>query len=303
MKVELTSGWLAEALQCPKCRLALSATDRCSGCGSSFPTSAGKPVLIDFEQSIFTPKDCQRPADEEQQGSAIGRAILRITYGRNRSAERTVAKFISLAGSKSRVLVIGGGSVGEGMAPLYAGTDLEVVGTDVFPSAQTILLCDGHSLPFRDGSFDGVVIQAVLEHVLDPHRVVEEIHRVLRADGLLLAETPFMQQVHLGAYDFTRFTLSGHRWLFRRFEQIEAGVSLGPGIAFVWSVAQMLRSIGLGSRATALLTLPFAWIRLLDRFVGRAAAADGASGVYFLGRKSAKALHPRDMVDYYHANR
>src|SRR5207237_664581 len=31
---------------------------------------------------------------------------------------------------------------------------------------------------------------------------------------LVLGDTPFMQQVHEGAYDFTRFALSGHRWLF-----------------------------------------------------------------------------------------
>ena len=34
-------------------------------------------------------------------------------------------------------------------------------------------------------SFDGVMIQAVLEHVLEPTRVVAEIHRVLKPDGLL----------------------------------------------------------------------------------------------------------------------
>ncbi|CAH2407660.1 hypothetical protein MES5069_620012 [Mesorhizobium escarrei] len=32
-----------------------------------------------------------------------------------------------------------------------------------------------------------------------------------------------MQQVHEGAYDFTRFTELGHRWLFRRFETISRG--------------------------------------------------------------------------------
>jgi len=57
--------------------------------------------------------------------------------------------------------------------------------------------------------FDAVWIQAVLEHVLDPVRVVAEIHRVLRPGGLVYSEIPFMQEVHEGAYDFTRFRLSG----------------------------------------------------------------------------------------------
>ena len=69
----------------------------------------------------------------------------------------------------------------------------------------------------------------MLEHVLDPAQVVAEIHRVLGKDGVVFANTPFMQQVHEGAYDFTRFTLSGHRWLFRNFDLLEAGTSAGVG--------------------------------------------------------------------------
>lgn len=62
--------------------------------------------------------------------------------------------------------------------------------------------------------------------------------RVLKPHGMLYAETPFMQQVHERAYDFTRFTANGHRWLFRRFEQIDAGVNRGSGAgpALAWSV-------------------------------------------------------------------
>jgi len=58
-----------------------------------------------------------------------------------------------------------------------------------------------------------MLVQAGLEHVRDLWQVVAEIHRVLKDDGLVYAETPFMQQVHEGPYDFTRFTESGHRYL------------------------------------------------------------------------------------------
>ena len=33
--------------------------------------------------------------------------------------------------------------------------------------------------------FDGVWIQAVLEHVLEPETVVAQIHRVMRSSGLV----------------------------------------------------------------------------------------------------------------------
>ena len=81
-----------------------------------------------------------------------------------------------------------------------------------------MLICDANDIPFENGSFDGVVLQAALEHVADPYRCVEETHRVLKEKGLVYAETAFMQQVHGGRYDFTRFTRLGHRRLFRRFD-------------------------------------------------------------------------------------
>ena len=80
------------------------------------------------------------------------------------------------------------------------------------------------------------------EHVVDPYRCVDEIHRVLTSNGLIYAETPFIQQVHAGRYDFTRFTQLGHRRLFRRFEEIETGVVCGPGMALAWSWQYFLLS-------------------------------------------------------------
>jgi len=134
------------------------------------------------------------------------------------------------------VLVIGGATVGCGTSALYDDRDIEVVGSDVFSSGHTALVADAHKLPFHDATFDGIWIQAVLEHVLAPATVAAEIHRVLKPNGLVYAETPFMQQVHERAYDFSRFTRSGHRWLFREFEEIEAGAVTGPGVALLWSI-------------------------------------------------------------------
>lgn len=74
---------------------------------------------------------------------------------------------------------------------------------------------------------------AEISVLLNPSRVADEICRVLSDDSLVYADTLFMQQVHEGAYDFTRFTRSGYRWLFRRFAQIDAGVVNGPGTALV----------------------------------------------------------------------
>lgn len=49
---------------------------------------------------------------------------------------------------------------------------------------------DLHALPFDDDSFDGAVLQDVIEHVADPAAVLREISRVLRQGGVLYLSTP-----------------------------------------------------------------------------------------------------------------
>lgn len=285
-------------LICPVCSNALADTARCGACGTGFPKLKGLPVLIDFADSIFTPADYLdrggAVVERRAGGGRVGRFLTKLSYGHQVVPARSA--FLDRLAPGARVLVVGGGAIGDGLERLYAGS-YQVVGTDVYPSPNIALICDGHKLPFADASFDAVVIQAVLEHVVSPDRVAAEVHRVLKPAGLVYAETPFMQQVHEGAYDFTRFTSSGHRWLFRGFEEIDSGSVLGPGTALLWSIAHYVRSIGLGQRTATVITALFFWVRKLER-PGRL-ALDSASGLYFIGAKSTETMHPNQLPAYY----
>jgi SAM-dependent methyltransferase len=270
-------------------------------------------VLIDFEHSLFDPEAYSAFGKPQPPGGAPlatgcgqhWRSLRkRLLRGSNVAAERAAARFLAeiaaaARGNRPRILVVGGGTIGSGAEALYCAKGIDVVGTDVFPSGITQIVSDAHRLPFADESFDGVWVQAVLEHVLEPGTVVQQIHRVLRPAGVVFADTPFMQQVHMGAYDFTRFTLSGHRWLFRRFTQIDAGISGGPGIAAIWSLRYLARSLGAPPALAGAIAAPFFWLRFFDRFARGRNGADAASGVFFLGRKCETALGPKDMVAYY----
>ena len=111
---------------------------------------------------------------------------------------------------KPRVLVIGGGEKGDGTKKLWMEKKIELHSIDIYGSNNVDIICDAHYLPFKNNFYDGVWIQAVLEHVVEPTKVVKEIYRVLKNNGVVYAETPFMQPVHEGAYDFTRYTVLGH---------------------------------------------------------------------------------------------
>src|SRR2546426_3986474 len=51
-------------------------------------------------------------------------------------------------------------------------------------------LASAEALPFTEASFDGVLINEVLEHVVDEVQTLREIHRVLRPGGHLIVISP-----------------------------------------------------------------------------------------------------------------
>ena len=303
-----------EMLRCPTCggTLATEASSlACEGtCGTRFPVVGGVPVLINEANSIFKIADVtENRSTYTHPASPLKRAASRFLpdISLNAVAATNYKRFgkLLLANSPApRVLVIGGRVPGAGMDSILSQPLIEFVDTDITFGPRTQLICDAHDLPFASGSFDGIIVQAVLEAVVDPYRCVAEAHRVLKEAGLVYAETPFMQQVHAGRYDFTRFTHLGHRRLFRSFDEIDSGVVCGPAMALSWSVQYLLYSAVTSRRARRAVTLAtrllLFWLKYLDLFLNKKPGAlDAASGYYFLGRRSNHVLSDRDLIKQY----
>jgi SAM-dependent methyltransferase len=206
-------------------------------------------------------------------------------------AARAKIRAIAEQGGKVRAcLVIGAGENDAEAEALKDAFGLAVV-TDVAWHPGVDYICDGHDLPFADDSFDFVMLTAVLEHVLTPTRVAAELARVLKKGGVVYAVTPFMQQVHMGAFDFQRFTDLGHRWLFREFEELERGTCGGPASSLVWSFMYFASAWSSNVKLSRLFRLiarfSLFWIKYLDFFLERKPTArDGANGFYFVGKNA-----------------
>lgn len=56
--------------------------------------------------------------------------------------------------------------------------------------STTFLTCNVQNIPFKSNSFDCIVSLDVLEHVDDPINALQEIKRVLKADGFLIVSVP-----------------------------------------------------------------------------------------------------------------
>jgi SAM-dependent methyltransferase len=278
-------------------------------CKLCCPIVDGVPVLLNESNSIFSFTDfTQRQATTFQPATAIDtlEKFLPKLFWNPEAPDRfcILAEKLLKQTPQPQVLIVGGGVLGEGVRVLLEYPAIQLTETDVYFGERTQLICDGHDLPFDDGTFDAVVVQAVLEHVLDPYRCVSEIRRVLCSDGLVYAETPFMQQVHMREFDFTRFTHLGHRRLFRMFSELDSGAIGSAGQALGLSWRYFLLSFFRGSTARAgagaFARLTGFWWKYFDNLLAhRPASMDAATGYYFFGRKSEIPLPDRELIKQY----
>ncbi len=102
----------------------------------------------------------------------------------------------------ARVLEVGAGRGGKGMAYACAGMEVTALDVDIPALEQgaasararaipiRFLVADGVRLPFRDGYFDAILFDSVIEHVADPLAVMAECKRVLKIGGIIFVVFP-----------------------------------------------------------------------------------------------------------------
>jgi ubiquinone/menaquinone biosynthesis C-methylase UbiE len=143
-------------------------------------------------------------------------------------------KMTKIFTDKRSVLDIGGGlrvAVGRGdrhrvgqewLKELVAKADYKIM--DPVDTFHPDIVGDIHKMPFPDNSLDAIVCGAVLEHVEDPIRAANELHRTLKKGGYCYVYVPFLYYYHpeQGYYkDFWRFSEDAVRHIFRDFSSIE----------------------------------------------------------------------------------
>ncbi len=82
---------------------------------------------------------------------------------------------------------------------------------------------DIHDLKFEDESFDAVVCWSILEHVPYPQKAIRELHRVLKPDGKIWVQLPFLYPFHEAPKDYWRVSPDGLRVWLEDFHEIACG--------------------------------------------------------------------------------
>ncbi len=68
------------------------------------------------------------------------------------------------------------------------------------------VIANAENLPFADKTFDVALLLEVLEYVVTPATVLQEIGRVLKPKGFLILSSPFLYSIHDDPFDRARYT-------------------------------------------------------------------------------------------------
>ena len=137
-----------------------------------------------------------------------------------------ISQKISLIAKSGQILDLGGGKRFQkwlaSYKHLFNESDYKTFDYDASTGAD--IVGDIHNIPLPDNSFDSVICSSVLEHVKDPRKAVNEIHRILKPGGSVFVMVPSIYPYHSrpGHYpDYWRFFEETLTDLFADFEQVE----------------------------------------------------------------------------------
>jgi SAM-dependent methyltransferase len=217
-----------DIMACPKCKHALSLGPEsleCCFCSRHYPVRDGRPVFLADANAVKV----MSPEHLSNQPPGDVLDWLRRLDG--------------------RALNIGAGGTATHLPNCL---ELEYA---IF--RHTDVVADAHELPFRDQAFDAVVTFNTFEHLYDPERAANEVHRVLKPGGKVILNTAFLQPLHEAPHHYYNATEFGVRRWFREFQidDLRVSANFQPAHVLAWIASEILRAAEqeLGRKGSALL--------------------------------------------------
>jgi SAM-dependent methyltransferase len=184
---------LLSLLVCPDCKHPFERVDnvclRCTNCRREVPLVEGKPAFTPMPETAHVYVPIPRGPD---QGTPWRQANWRF-----------LQEQVNRLDKDALLLDVGAGH-GD-FDQTYAGR--RSLSLDVVPYPEIDLACDlTECVPFRENSFDMLILMNVLEHVYNFHGLLDSLFYLLKPGGSLVIAVPFMIKIHQAPFDFQRYT-------------------------------------------------------------------------------------------------
>lgn len=262
---------LQALLVCPACHAELDYADRwiaCRECGRRYLVEGQIPLMVANVSSDGFGHDLYH-------AQLHGNYFEKVFHSnRIETLLRLVSSELEI-GPEARVLDVGC-NTGPMIIPLRR-RGYDVVGIDISPDdvhqaerylrgyglpCDRLAVADGTSLPFRDDSFEAILLVDVLEHTDYPERIVSETRRLLAPGGVVIATVPWAH------HPYVRYT-----WL-RKLMSSRKTIDEHPDAPFA---LDMLQGLFPEDFEPLLYRLVFHWVCILG--VYRLAGAPARSAV------------------------
>jgi SAM-dependent methyltransferase len=101
------------------------------------------------------------------------------------------------------------------LRPLFPGK--EYVGSDMQEGPGVDIVLNLHDLALPAHTVGTALVADTLEHVEFPFRAIEQVHKVMHPDGIVLISSHMQAKIHAYPNDYWRFTPEGFRVLLKPF--------------------------------------------------------------------------------------
>ncbi len=255
-----------ETLYCPACRAPLAesaAQYACAPCDRAYPIIDGIPRF--FSGPLKATEDMAFQAEQmfndtlRAKAYNLGKRIVSSDY----QPRNHLAEFIAAIPPGATVAELGSGN--RRLTP-------DIVNIDLFPFPNVDIVSDVAATPLGAGSIDYLVIDAVLEHVPEPHKVVAEIFRLLKPGGEAYCLAPFVYPYHGYPHNYFNFSPDALEFLFRDFSSCAVRIARGPTSALTNLLSEYVAVALSGGSATrytfwkGAALAPIFFLKYLDKF-------------------------------------
>ena len=215
----MVDPYLQGLLICPACHGELDFQDHrvtCHGCGARYAVEGQVPLMVGG-------------VSNDGFGHDLYRAQLHGNFFEKVFHTNRIQTLLHLIGSELNVAPgVRALDVGCNTGPLLIPLrrqGYDVVGIDISPddvhqaehylrrrglSHDRLLVADGTGLPFRDHSFELVLLIDILEHTDYPERILGEVRRLLTPGGIVIATVPWAYHPYV-RYTWLRKALSSRK--------------------------------------------------------------------------------------------